>query len=96
MDFGQALKHLKDGHKVARAGWNGKGMFIYLVNGTKVFYENLRGEAAKHLEVSNPTNSGKTAIINSHIDMKATDGSIVVGWSPSQADMLAEDWEVVK
>ncbi len=32
-DFGEAIKNLKNGRKVARAGWNGKGMFIYLVSG---------------------------------------------------------------
>ena len=33
--------------------------------------------------------------IKSHIDMKAADGTIVVGWLASQTDMLAEDWHVV-
>ena len=28
MDFGEALKTLKEGKKVARAGWNGKGQFV--------------------------------------------------------------------
>ena len=31
MNFGEALEALKAGKKVARAGWNGKGMYIYLV-----------------------------------------------------------------
>lgn len=95
MTFGQALEKLKEGYKVARYGWNGKGMFIYLVNGTKVHYDKLRNEAAKHLEVDKRLNEGKTAIINSHIDMKAADGSIVVGWLASQTDMLSEDWVLV-
>ena len=34
MDFSAALKFVKDGRKVARAGWNGKGMFIFLVPGS--------------------------------------------------------------
>lgn len=29
-DFGTALKALKDGHRVARSGWNGKGMWLSL------------------------------------------------------------------
>lgn len=32
MNFGQAIEALKAGKKVARAGWNGKGMYIYLVH----------------------------------------------------------------
>jgi hypothetical protein len=31
MDFGQALTCLKDGGRVAREGWNGKGMWLELV-----------------------------------------------------------------
>ncbi|TKI53543.1 DUF2829 domain-containing protein [Lysinibacillus mangiferihumi] len=95
MDFGQALEKLKQGHKVARKGWNGKGMFIYLVNGTKVFRENLRNEAKQHVQPTVPALT--TCVqINAHIDMKAADGSIVVGWLASQTDMLAEDWETVE
>ena len=29
-DFGEAVDRLKDGHRVARKGWNGKGMFLEL------------------------------------------------------------------
>lgn len=96
MNFGQALEELKSGNKVARQGWNGKGMFIYLVNGFNIPNENLRNEAAKQLEADKTSNRGKMLTINSHIDMKAADGSIVVGWLASQTDMLAEDWEVVR
>lgn len=100
MNFGQALDYLKQGEKVARVGWNGKGMFIYLVNGTNVNYENLRNEAAKHLDDSKSSfalrNEGRRVTINAHIDMKAADGSVVVGWLASQTDMLAEDWEVIR
>lgn len=94
MDFGQALQELKNGHKVARAGWNGKGMFVYLVRGARISQGNLRNEAAQAFKsVTNDSDSLVT--INPHIDMKAADGSIVVGWLASQTDMLANDWEVV-
>ena len=33
---------------------------------------------------------------NDHIDMKTADGSITIGWAPSQVDMLAEDWQTFK
>lgn len=95
MNFGQALEYLKAGRKVARKGWNGKGMFIYLVKGTTIPYINLRNEAAEAL-AHTPANEDNTVVINSHIDMKAADGSIVVGWLASQTDMLAEDWEIVE
>lgn len=95
MNFGQAIEAMKTGSKVARQGWNGKGMFVYLVNGTDVPIENLRNEAAEHLDADNAWNRGKRVKISSHIDMKAADGSIVVGWLASQTDMLANDWVIV-
>lgn len=95
MNFGQALEELKVNRKVARNGWNGKGMFIYLVEGRNVNIESLKNEAAKHLNANSDINRGKRIKISSHIDMKAADDSIVVGWLASQTDMIADDWYVV-
>ncbi|OMF38783.1 hypothetical protein BK133_00850 [Paenibacillus sp. FSL H8-0548] len=94
MNFGEALNELKNGQKVARAGWNGKGMFIYLVKGTTVPSSRLRGEALDHVGYQGE-DGDPLVTIKSHIDMKAADGSITVGWAPSQPDMLAEDWKTV-
>lgn len=86
MTFEEALTALKQGKKVARTGWNGKGMFLYLVPGSVVavsrqplmdFYEEL-------IEV----------FYRSHIDMKTVDGDHVP-WVASQSDLLSADWEVV-
>jgi len=94
MNFAQALEALKTGKKVARHGWNGKGMFVYLVRGTVLEAFELRNEAETHVGENLPPYSHVK--INSHIDMKAADGSIVVGWLASQTDLLAEDWEIVE
>ena len=84
--FGAALKHLKQGYKVARSGWNGKGMFVFLVPGSvfKVNRAPLLGIYPEGTEVT----------YCPHIDMKTADGS-VVPWLASQTDVLAEDWELV-
>ncbi|MCR8641384.1 DUF2829 domain-containing protein [Paenibacillus sp. N1-5-1-14] len=95
MNFGQALEALKEGKKVARESWNGKGMFIYHVEGSDVSPADLRGAAQKHVGFTKKSIADKVKI-NGHIDMKAADGSIVVGWLASQTDMLAEDWTVVE
>ena len=92
LSFGEAIECLKNGFKVARAGWNGKGMFLYLVKGTNIPKNALRNEAAKVLDI---LESNETVTINPHIDMKAADGSIVIGWLASQTDMLANDWIVI-
>ena len=86
MDFGQALAALKDGGRVARTGWNGKGMFVYLVPGST-------------FQVNRPPLLGiydEGTVINylSHIDMRTADGSCVP-WLASQADILADDWTAV-
>lgn len=94
MTFGEALDKLNLGYSVARKGWNGKGMFIYEVKGSIIPATNLRNEALKHVGMKRE--EGDTVRVNSHIDMLAADGSIVVGWLASQTDMLAIDWEVLE
>lgn len=90
MDFGMAIVALKLGKAVARAGWNGKGMFLTLQRGSEVTGDVMRNGNAR-------TFYGKSNVrICPHIDMKAADGSYVVGWLASQTDMLAEDWCIVE
>ena len=86
MNFGDAVRMLKAGRKVARAGWNGKGMFLFLVQGStcKVNRPPLLGIYPEGTEVN----------YHAHIDMKTADG-MVVPWLASQTDMLAEDWQLV-
>lgn len=87
-DFGEALARLRDGKRVCREGWNGKDMFIYLTLGSEVATSDLKGNAGIFLATA-----PSPIFINGHIDMKAADGSIVVGWLASQTDMLACDWK---
>ncbi len=87
MDFGVALSHLNEGRKLARIGWNGKGMFIYLVPGS-TFSVNRPPLMGIYPE-------GTPISYRPHIDMKAADGSCVP-WVASQTDILADDWEVVE
>lgn len=100
MTFGEALEALNNGALVAREGWNGKGMFIYKVEASDPTYEQLRGRCKDAIEYAfahdNKIHHEQEAVhINAHIDMKAADGSIVVGWLASQTDMQADDWYVV-
>ena len=87
MNFGSALQALKNGQKVAREGWNGKGMFLFLVPGSvfKVNRAPLLGIYPEGTEIN----------YLPHIDMKTVDGGIVP-WLASQTDVLAEDWCVVE
>lgn len=88
MNFGQAIELLKQGKRVARLGWNGKGMYLALQAGSTITSEQARGGVALGL-----AQEGKQEIvIQPHIDLRAADGTCVVGWLASQTDMLAEDW----
>ena len=86
MDFGQAVRLLKQGKRLTRAGWNGKGMFLFLVQGSafQVNRPPLLGIYPEGTEIN----------YHAHIDMRTADGQIVP-WVASQSDMLAEDWQVV-
>lgn len=83
MDFSQALDSIKDGRRVARAGWNGKGMFVFLVPGS-TFQVNRAPLLGIYPE-------GTIVNYRAHIDMRTADGQIVP-WLASQTDLLAEDW----
>ncbi|MBN8293249.1 DUF2829 domain-containing protein [Rhodobacter sp. NTK016B] len=96
MDFGNALRALKDGKRVRRTGWNGKGMWIALTPGSEFPAQHAKdGHAAKHRADEMEPQTGHNITLLPHIDMRAADGSMVIGWLASQTDMLSEDWEVV-
>lgn len=86
LTFGEAIEALKVGLKVAREGWNGKNMFLFLVGGStfKVNRPPLLGIYPEGTEIN----------YHAHIDMRTADGTIVP-WLASQTDMLAEDWVIV-
>ena len=87
MNFSTALYELKQGSKVARAGWNGKGMFLFLVPGS-TFTVNRPPLLGIYPE-------GTKINYHAHIDMKTADGQIVP-WVCSQTDVLAEDWVMLE
>lgn len=92
-DFGFAIRALKDGQRVARAGWNGKGMWLSLsCDGSReVPAANFW---SPHNRAHAEANGGKATVLPS-ITMKTATGEILMGWLASQSDMLAEDWVIV-
>lgn len=102
MSFGHAIEAMKIGHKVARAGWNGKGMWIALSPGLIFDARYAKdGHAAKlraeELQADLPHDGTENVIeLLPHIDMRTADGSMNVGWLASQTDMLSNDWCILK
>lgn len=84
--FADALHAVKKGSKIARMGWNGKGMFLFLVPGStfKVSRPPLLGIYPEGTEIN----------YCPHIDMRTADGKIVP-WLASQTDLLADDWVIL-
>ena len=82
--FGEAIRRLKAGQKVARKGWNGKKQYIQLATG--ISYSSPDGEIV---------NCEHDAIGNKAIAFVGTSG-VQMGWLASQADMLADDWIVAE
>lgn len=84
MSFGAAVALMKKGKKVARKGWNGKGMWLLL------------GHDITFTASVESTDDEKSFDILKSIVMRTAQDNFVVGWLASQTDMLAEDWEIVK
>lgn len=93
MNFGDALEIVKNGGLVARKGWNGENMFIFM--------------GFPRVEVNSKTSFSKVEIVDAFkvfgcayqgptICMKTAQDTIVVGWLASQTDMLANDWIGIK
>ena len=82
MTFGFAIEAMKKGKKVARKGWNGKGM--YLFKSPKVGCQMHKQYTGKDIND-----------LQEFIVMKAADDTLVP-WLASQTDVLAEDWMIIE
>ena len=84
MNFGLAIEAAKRGAKIARRGWNGKGQYVELASA--ISYVTPGGETvnAEHESIGNRA----FAFVGS--------SGVQMGWLASQADMLADDWHIVK
>lgn len=95
MNFGQAIENLKEGFPVAREGWNGKGMFIFMQVPAEIPVETI----PKMQSLPNPV---KEHLLKRGVPLKYSNQLAIVhpdnrinGWTPSVSDTLADDWTVV-
>jgi hypothetical protein len=91
LNFGQAIEALKDGKKVAREGWNGKGMWLSLTIGQVIPSVNFW---SKNNQIFAEKQGFKAEVLPC-ITMKTADNKILMGWLASQTDMLSEDWCII-
>ena len=84
-NFGDALEAMKDGERVARKGWNGNGMYVFLAHEAD-FVTDADISAFDQMEVE----------VADMLVMKTAQDTFQPGWLASQTDMLAEDWYIVE
>jgi hypothetical protein len=97
LTFGDALVALKEGKKVCRSGWNGKGMWIFMQIGNTVSKDFIPNFKSLPDNVkAKLTERGEDVVFNSSITMMTAQGQLQPGWHPSQPDMFATDWQIVE
>lgn len=88
MNIGEAVVAMKAGNKVARTGWNGKGMFLYYVPA------NSYPAARNTLNTMAGIFEDDMVPYTHYVAMKTAQNN-VVPWLCSQTDLLADDWEII-
>ena len=97
LSFGQAIEQAKAGCAIARDGWNGKSMFVVLMPplylppfNTQDTARKVNDRTAKWIGEDQPLDC------QPYFAMWTAAKQWQPGWLCSQADMLAEDWSVVR
>jgi hypothetical protein len=89
LGLAEALHAMKAGQRVCRAGWNGKGMYLFLNPGSKV-------QVSEGRPLASGVPVGTDVEMLPYIMMKVAGQDVkCIPWLASQADLLAEDWEVL-
>jgi len=112
LSFGAALEAAKSGGLIARQGWNGKGMFVFMrpadelhidmvIDKVKSLPQSVKDFYLKDvLDVNgnriSPADENDKVKFTAYLCMKAADGTIVNGWLASQTDMLSNDWTILE
>lgn len=84
MDFGSALVNAKAGLRIARKGWNGRGMYVFLATDPEFCTEADISEFEEN-----------ATQVSDFLVLRTAQGTLQPGWLASQSDILAEDWYVV-
>lgn len=97
LTFGEALEAIKQGQRVAREGWNGKGMFLFLLPAGTVPKTAIHDPRLR--EVIDAETEGDTFEALGSIRMWTTNAhgrkAVLTGWLASQTDMLSDDWTIL-
>ena len=81
--FGEAIKYLKRGFKVARQGWNGNGQYVFLADSVEFHTD---------ADISEFQGSADGVYVAPMLVLRTAQGNLQPGWLATQSDLLAEDW----
>jgi hypothetical protein len=102
-DFGFAIKALKEGKRVQRSGWNGKGLFVFMQVPAEIgrniipVMQSLPQSVKDEFKFRDDDPTGGVGYISYNNQLALVDVSNnITGWSPSTSDALAEDWVVLE
>lgn len=87
MNFGLAIEAAKQGKKIARKGWNGKGMYVFLADNVEFHTD---------ADISEFKGATDGVYVADMLVLRTAQGNMQPGWLASQADMLADDWYIVE
>lgn len=93
--IGWAVKTMKGGARVRRAGWNGKGMWLAYSPGAMHGLDAAHFWSPANQQYARSQPDGRANVLPC-ITMKTATGEILMGWLASQSDLLATDWELAE
>ena len=94
-NFGQAIEALKQGKRVARQGWNGKGLFIFMQVPSEISEEIVPKMQSLPQSVKDEFARRGGSISYSNQMALVNPNNSINGWAPSSSDTLAEDWIIL-
>ena len=85
--FGKALEAMKEGKRVTRTNWNGKGQYVFIADGVEFHTD---------ADISEFSGSADGVFVAPMFVLRTAQGNLQPGWLATQSDLLAEDWYAVR
>lgn len=96
LSFGQAIEVARSGGMIARSGWNGKGMFVFMQVPSEIAFDTIPKMTSLPQKVKDELSSRKLNLFYSNQFAIVHSDNRINGWTPSPSDSLAEDWLIFR
>lgn len=92
--FSTALDAMQCGEHITRDGWNGKGMYLFILKGLTAMKPQLARFHAGVMQDAHEAYGADRIGIEPFVVMKTADNKYIP-WLASQSDLLANDWIIL-